>query len=93
MEYCISIHALLAESDIVFCAIVRMDSIFLSTLSLRRATYLAESESEPQNISIHALLAESDLHVPAVVSPLHDISIHALLAESDPAVMVARTYI
>ena len=34
--------------------------LFLSTLSLRRATYLEENESESQNISIHALLAESD---------------------------------
>ena len=55
----ISIHALLAESD------GRRDShsaraiIFLSTLSLRRATASNHRERQEQHISIHALLAES----------------------------------
>ena len=52
----ISIHALLAESDGgtpgLFCNQLQ----FLSTLSLRRATYNINP-----NISIHALLAESDI--------------------------------
>ena len=57
---CISIHALLAESDCMipmqkFCV-----SIFLSTLSLRRATHSLNLPSRPIDISIHALLAESD---------------------------------
>ena len=34
----ISIHALLAESDMIFCCWWTANSIFLSTLSLRRAT-------------------------------------------------------
>ena len=34
--------------------------IFLSTLSLRRATRVNQLSPETKNISIHALLAESD---------------------------------
>ena len=56
---------------------------FLSTLSLRRATYLINTYHRIFGISIHALLAESDL---ATWKPdyICRISIHALLAESDP---------
>ena len=56
----ISIHALLAESDvrcIVECLLIE---IFLSTLSLRRATFRQNYECFKWIISIHALLAESD---------------------------------
>ena len=56
----ISIHALLAESD----AYGRINDIsrliFLSTLSLRRATVNELTFSGLFRISIHALLAESD---------------------------------
>ena len=38
--------------------------LFLSTLSLRRATANNQTEQQAQHISIHALLAESDLAVP-----------------------------
>ena len=38
-EQHISIHALLAESDAVQIVIVVVDALFLSTLSLRRATW------------------------------------------------------
>ena len=56
--------------------------LFLSTLSLRRATALDISAKREARISIHALLAESD--VLAVTSEVSEsISIHALLAESD----------
>ena len=58
--YFISIHALLAESD-------RADNVkrnkkikFLSTLSLRRATFRYTVSFSAGRISIHALLAESD---------------------------------
>ena len=55
----ISIHALLAESDMIhmqkFCV-----STFLSTLSLRRATGGERVSQSRYCISIHALLAESD---------------------------------
>ena len=56
----ISIHALLAESDNKFRQCRNDQNIFLSTLSLRRAT--SDRQRGPQHfgISIHALLAESD---------------------------------
>ena len=80
----ISIHALLAESDVLKasqtwrkrnfyprspCGERRSSvqfgvsvSLFLSTLSLRRATDAQRGNSVPRPISIHALLAESDMH-------------------------------
>ena len=56
----ISIHALLAESDCFFCVKLLLQLIFLSTLSLRRATYWPCVHVVGRSISIHALLAESD---------------------------------
>ena len=78
----ISIHALLAESDVSSMLYDTSSLIFLSTLSLRRATCSVGFCLGAKAISIHALLAESD---PAAVPccPHADISIHALLAESD----------
>ena len=59
----ISIHALLAESDLlVYLALIRY-LVFLSTLSLRRATVGAPEGADFGHISIHALLAESDLMI------------------------------
>ena len=56
--------------------------LFLSTLSLRRATNASYGALDGASISIHALLAESDIHHRTRRrSP--SISIHALLAESD----------
>ena len=57
--------------------------LFLSTLSLRRATYFSGVMRQNPGISIHALLAESDRRggVPCYLDNI--ISIHALLAESD----------
>ena len=82
---CISIHALLAESDAAMAAMAftaayfyprspcgeRPSSvlmalpsyIFLSTLSLRRATVDFSSNARATLISIHALLAESDMPI------------------------------
>ena len=56
----ISIHALLAESDIILIALSIQPTKFLSTLSLRRATNSAYGALDGASISIHALLAESD---------------------------------
>ena len=56
----ISIHALLAESDLVFTARQAAIGVFLSTLSLRRATWPYLFIGDHHHISIHALLAESD---------------------------------
>ena len=56
----ISIHALLAESDLFEYMQVGTGVLFLSTLSLRRATLRVLDGSKSSIISIHALLAESD---------------------------------
>ena len=59
----ISIHALLAESDIEHAyQLVLWVLRFLSTLSLRRATRGTSSSGAEAAISIHALLAESDCY-------------------------------
>ena len=59
----ISIHALLAESDKGPDYLDRVMLIFLSTLSLRRATADYYIECGNATISIHALLAESDTQI------------------------------
>ena len=56
----ISIHALLAESDLATNIDDCEDPKFLSTLSLRRATRKQSAGRKDTHISIHALLAESD---------------------------------
>ena len=57
----ISIHALLAESDLSVMYHNNTRLSFLSTLSLRRATATTVAATRPASISIHALLAESDI--------------------------------
>ena len=84
----ISIHALLAESDLSHFSTLRGLLAFLSTLSLRRATYFSIRDFVIFHISIHALLAESDVLPHGVQNVLQNISIHALLAESDYVAMV-----
>ena len=60
----ISIHALLAESDSSTLIIGFSARVFLSTLSLRRATpSFSVREVFANFISIHALLAESDIWI------------------------------
>ena len=56
----ISIHALLAESDLCLLFRAGVGCLFLSTLSLRRATVTRVARTPTTVISIHALLAESD---------------------------------
>ena len=56
----ISIHALLAESDLTMRSMGAILILFLSTLSLRRATNGFAGVLFLIDISIHALLAESD---------------------------------
>ena len=79
----ISIHALLAESDLVTTHVII--SAHISIHALLAESDIAGARSIQQgDISIHALLAESDiLGNPCAGCPA--ISIHALLAESDPA--------
>ena len=79
---CISIHALLAESDGGSDKYKGQALEFLSTLSLRRATCNNCIFCFCHKISIHALLAESDVSL-SIMMQLCEISIHALLAESD----------
>ena len=79
----ISIHALLAESDFYNATSNPANKLFLSTLSLRRATTSALPTIPDPTISIHALLAESDRQGADPCGQKRGISIHALLAESD----------
>ena len=60
----ISIHALLAESDVLIPFKSGNTTSFLSTLSLRRATVPLHLFYSGICISIHALLAESDQFFP-----------------------------
>ena len=78
----ISIHALLAESDLP------APTSWAMLLDISIHALLAESDSSTRkltnmmDISIHALLAESDT-IDKINYYLTKISIHALLAESD----------
>ena len=67
-SFAISIHALLAESDSGSVPRCAWHNLFLSTLSLRRATTGTTSAGKQQSISIHALLAESDRSRPRLLS-------------------------
>ena len=70
------------ERRVSIIQLIECGLVFLSTLSLRRATN-ARPETRPScAISIHALLAESD-PVKSESLTTYFISIHALLAESD----------
>ena len=78
----ISIHALLAESDQYWATRARAAQLFLSTLSLRRATQQPENTAdEPRFLSTLSLRRATCGAVWGRCAP--QISIHALLAESD----------
>ena len=79
----ISIHALLAESDAMQIEIVKMYALFLSTLSLRRAT-----PKDLRHCTTYLFLSTLSLRRAtsdqgASNQRGRQISIHALLAESD----------
>ena len=79
----ISIHALLAESDFMFSVVFYLENIFLSTLSLRRATTCGGGWNEqPRYFYPRSPCGERPLQTAVVAGP-QVISIHALLAESD----------
>ena len=79
----ISIHALLAESDAVVDNIVFVPGEFLSTLSLRRATF-KHLENRAQDLAFLSTLSLRRATCPSDVPVMSlTISIHALLAESD----------
>ena len=79
----ISIHALLAESDIMYALVLANAMLFLSTLSLRRATRVCQGNKfrqchfYPRSPCGERHSANCNYH------NAHPISIHALLAESD----------
>ena len=78
----ISIHALLAESDDYRYQLIQADLLFLSTLSLRRATHsFADTLATLQFLSTLSL-RRATVSVPKCWGKIF-ISIHALLAESD----------
>ena len=79
----ISIHALLAESDGVGLSSCSGRIIFLSTLSLRRATYsLRQLQSALRDFYPRSPCGERH-NINSSVNTADKISIHALLAESD----------
>ena len=78
----ISIHALLAESDLLSCFVRIMSVSFLSTLSLRRATRYFTTLSVLFIFLSTLSLRRATQKWPSL-HRLQDISIHALLAESD----------
>ena len=79
----ISIHALLAESDMAATMAALIRYIFLSTLSLRRATTIPQTSLVVIGTFLSTLsLRRATCLRPPRLGPL-DISIHALLAESD----------
>ena len=79
----ISIHALLAESDRVMDALYAVWKVFLSTLSLRRATYrICDTLHHKRDFYPRSPCGERPT-ARRRVQGHHTISIHALLAESD----------
>ena len=82
-ETWISIHALREESDAFLVGLRATESIFQSTLSVRRATSIVIDGGKRMVISIHALREESDPTTKKLVLAVRFISIHALREESD----------
>ena len=84
----ISIHALLAESDVGRFRIIKILRLFLSTLSLRRATSMLTnlfcgcSDFYPRSPCGERLEQSSSYNA------YLEISIHALLAESDETLII-----
>ena len=79
----ISIHALLAESDPFRLLESQNAPIFLSTLSLRRATKEDINMARPKLSFLSTLSLRRATAPPAAACDANTISIHALLAESD----------
>ena len=78
----ISIHALLAESDLTSSYSAKASTLFLSTLSLRRATY-GRINDISRLIFLSTLSLRRATRSAAPLQGECTISIHALLAESD----------
>ena len=79
----ISIHALLAESDVVSTVKLSSAVLFLSTLSLRRATSSID-DLEPSKMHFYPRSPCGERrYIGSNIPNFTSISIHALLAESD----------
>ena len=83
----ISIHALLAESDPWILFTLSQFTLFLSTLSLRRATALPGAVGSTKNYFYPRSPCGERHFFPQGFLFLGGISIHALLAESDGGVI------
>ena len=79
----ISIHALLAESDLFLRSGPMTRRYFYPRSPCGERRHCIQRSDRKGRISIHALLAESDLFDEDDPDELWSISIHALLAESD----------
>ena len=88
----ISIHALLAESDQKRFWQIHNFNKFLSTLSLRRATFLYRFGGTAQTFLSTLSLRRATRGLSRYCQR-HNISIHALLAESDQTVTVAGLFV
>ena len=83
VTYIISIHALLAESDGKSNKLAGRKLVFLSTLSLRRATIIHHKKNKPTRHFYPRSPCGERRSRPQRGPDLPGISIHALLAESD----------
>ena len=79
----ISIHALLAESDLNSSWISSIRKNFYPRSPCGERPEPCATPTKQADISIHALLAESDRSADCNCRSVRPISIHALLAESD----------
>ena len=79
----ISIHALLAESDLAVPQFRAVDLVFLSTLSLRRATEAQDGYKDTVTDFYPRSPCGERHETYVVMEATKVISIHALLAESD----------
>ena len=86
----ISIHALLAESDFMFSVVFYLENIFLSTLSLRRATTCGGGWNEQPRYFYPRSPCGERLGIGFSLVRLTLISIHALLAESDVCLIIVN---
>ncbi len=86
----ISIHALLAESDLSLLRSVMFMALFLSTLSLRRATCAFAPEYVKSIYFYPRSPCGERPNTDKKERLISDISIHALLAESDPLRLHAK---
>ena len=81
--YKISIHALCEEGDGQNLQSMSTNWIFLSTPSVKRATFTDRNAPNDSIISIHALCEEGDVSYFCLRETDSQISIHALCEEGD----------